>query len=602
MKRQQRQGLLRYFPWQTYPEIRENQRESLELIDKEEGSVTLELPVGTGKTAVGFTFLRELQSQGKAPLFYTAPTKTIVQQVKTMHPEVQIAYGRNEHPCLYYPEEDLRADEIPCSLLVDCSHRVDQETGKTKEPGATACPYLLQKFQAKQGGIVACTTSFYLFTQLFSREWEQPAGLVVDEAHRIAQVVRNALSYEITDVRLQRAIDMIRKIGAEKEAERLKEFLSSMWRIIRTKPARTPALLESHEIRELMDSLMKVNTEVLWNAISAAVQKGLIDTKAERQVLKQLEVLVRDLGRYLRSFEFSLETEKRRPLNYTYAFYEEELEEGKKVQHRLVIRSYYVAPLIKRLLGERTLSCSATIGDPEVFGWETGIRNAAYALPSDFPSENTRVFLPTDTPNLAVKVRTRQQPTRVLRKIAQTCAKFADEGIRSLVVVVSNKERHKFLMLCSEEGVTALSYGNGEAPKDVIARFKAGEGEVLVGTVANYGEGIDLPQQIAPVIFFLRPGYPRPADPATQFEERRFGGSQRWRVWNWRVMIESLQVRGRNVRSSEDIGVTFFISQQFRRFLWAALPKWLKDSYRGDKTFDECVEEALEVLAKSESS
>lgn len=601
MKHLQHQDLLKSFPRGLHPQMRSNQEEALRLIALQDGSATLELPTGSGKTAIGYTFLKALEMTGAGPLFYITPTKAQVDQVHGMHPDMRVAYGRSEHPCLYYPEQNLRADEIPCSLLVDCAHRVNQETGETKEPGAAPCPYLLQKFQAKKGRIVVCTMSFYLFTQLFSREWEKPAGLVVDEAHQIAKVVRNALSYEITDYRLRRVVEILKKIGATQEAEHLDEFLRRMIHIIKRKPRRTPALLEEHEIRELMEVLQKIDIQTLRNKVTTAVAQGTVDPDRDRVALKQLEVIARDLRHYLLSFEYSLPAEHRQPLNYTYAFYEEELEEGKRVHYRLVIRSYYVAPLIQRILGERTVAYSATIGDAQVFGWETGIRYPAYALVSDFPVEHTKVFMPNDTPNLAMRERSRQQPTRILRKIAKTCRQFADHNLRSLVVVVSEAERQKFLMLCNEESVDAVSYGNGVPARQAAAAFKAGKGEVLVGTTANYGEGIDLPGQLAPVIFFLRPGYPSPNDPATQFEERRFG-SQRWKLWTWRVMMESLQARGRNIRSREDIGVTFFVSQQFRRFLWASLPVWLREAYVPVLTFDECIEEAEKLLVISEHS
>ena len=63
-----------------------------------------------------------------------------------------------------------------------------QSTGKTCEPNAVPCPYLKQKYEARQGGMVLCTMSFYLFFQLFSRDGKKPAALVIDEAHRIAEV------------------------------------------------------------------------------------------------------------------------------------------------------------------------------------------------------------------------------------------------------------------------------------------------------------------------------------------------------------------------------------------------------------------------------
>ena len=114
-------------------------------------------------------------------------------------------------------------------------------------------------------------------------------------------------------------------------------------------------------------------------------------------------------------------------------------------------------------------------------------------------------------------------------------------------------------------------------------------------TKMNFGEGVDLPRQIAPVIFVLRPAYPPPDDPRAQFEERRYGNN-RWAIWNWRGMLDSLQVRGRNIRSEDDFGVTIFISQQFRRSVFSALPKTLQVSYRGDLTLDQCVKEAIGLV------
>jgi len=61
-------------------------------------------------------------------------------------------------------------------------------------------------------------------------------------------------------------------------------------------------------------------------------------------------------------------------------------------------------------------------------------------------------------------------------------------------------------------------------------------------------------------------------------------------------MVEALQVRGRNIRSGEDLGVTFFISQQFRRFLPAILPEWLRNAYRGEQKLEKCIEETKKLL------
>lgn len=581
------------FPRNLYPDIRQNQQDALEIIARQ-GSCILELPVGSGKTGIGYTVLKTLEKAGQGPLFYIVHNKTLVDQVKQLHPDVKVVYGRNEYPCLYFQEQNLTAEEVACSILTDCPHRVDQETGLTKVAGVAPCPYYQQKYEAKQGGIIACTFAFYLVTQLFSKEWDEPAGLIIDEAHRIARVVRDTLSYEISDYSLRRAVWILSDID-EPTALNLNRFLKNMIRIIKMKPAYKSTLLETHEIRELMEDLLNIDTISLKRKIKEAISSGKIESKDLAETLKTLEHVVYDLGKYLRSLEYSLETPSHKPLNYTYAFFKEELTGNEKVQYRLFIKSYYVAPIIQKILSRFTVAYSATIGDPEVFGFETGIKLPFYTFPSHFPTKNAKVYLPFDTPNLAVKERSNREPTKVLRRIVRACKEFNEAGLRCLMVVISDKERQKFLMLCNEEEVHAISYGNGINPREAATKFKKGEGGVLVGTGANYGEGLDLPQGIAPVIFYLRPGYPNPTDPATIFEERRWGG-MRWKLWNWRVMIEALQVRGRNIRSAEDLGVTFFVSQQFGRFLYAILPEWLKEAYDSKLSFEKGVEEVKKIL------
>lgn len=590
-------NLLSAFPSQQYPTILPNQQTAFEALSGAGGSLVLEMPTGSGKTGVGYTLLKALSPAADAPLFYVVPNKTLVDQVLEMHPDLVPAYGRNEYDCLYYVPEIFKADEIPC-LSLNCPHRVDQETGETAEEGALPCPYYLAKYRAKRSKIVVCTTAFYLFTQLFSKEFERPAGLVLDEVHQIANSFRSLLSYDISDWHLDQAIKVLRKIGADEEADSLFAFKSVMIGVLRGKSPDQPTLLKDEEITMLMKVLKGVDGNKLRRRVVQAIQAGEIDPLKDRLLLKQLETITYDLYRYVHSFEYALPGEKRHPLNYvTYAYSVNEPDRQKRVQYKLVIRAYYVGALVRKLLAPMTLAYSATVGDADVFKFETGIEAPVVRLSSAFSPENTRVFMPTDTPDLAATKRIKQEPTKSLRKVTRACHRFAENDIRSLVVVVSEKERQKFLWLCEDEGVDALSYGDGVTPRQAASLFKEGQGSVLVGTAANYGEGVDLPDGMSPVIFFLRPGYPNPKHPSTQFEERRYG-NRRWPVWSWRVMIQALQVRGRNVRSVSDRGVTIFVSQQFRRFLFSSLPNWLKPSYEGGKTFDECIEETLEMLSR----
>ena len=592
------EALMESFPHGKYPHMRPSQQQALEILAQTTGSTTLEAPTGSGKTDIGATFLRTLQAAGEGPLYYIVPNKALVDQVASLCPDFTRAYGRNEYDCLYYEEEAYRADDVPCLSLKACPHRVDQQTGLTLVEGATPCPYYQAKFEAKQAPIVVCTFAYYLYTHLFARERKLPAGLVIDEVHQLAKVVRSALSYEITDLHLKRSIKLLRRIGAPAEADGVQLFLDALVSTLRRKPQSQSTLLQDNEIARLMDVVGRIDANALRRLIAEGIASGQIDPVEDRTTLKQLESITYDLGRYVHSLDYALpETGRRGALNYvTYAYSEEEYGDDRKAQYRLIIKAYYAAPIIRALLPERTLAYSATIGNPDIFGFETGIQFPFHSLTGSFPAENARVMMPTNTPNLSKAKRSRQDVTKTLRRVARGCKSLGERDLRCLVVVISEQEREKFLWLCNDEGISAMSYGGDVTARQALEKFKEGEGQVLVGTVANFGEGIDLPGSVAKVTFFLRPGYPSPMDPATQFEERRFGG-QRWKLWQWRAMIESLQVRGRNIRSVDDRGVTIFMSQQFRGFLYGSLPTWLRDSYRGDLTFDECIEEAIALLA-----
>lgn len=597
------QELMDCFPWQQYSEMRPQQREAFEIIARERRSVAFEKPVGIGGTAIGYTFLRAHLRAGVGPLFYIAPTRTLVDQVIRLHPDpdLRVAFGRGEHDCLYYtpnPETNqrLRADEIPCMLLRDCAHRVDQQTGETHTPGAVRCPYLQQKYEAKQGGIVACTAAFYLFTQFYSREWERPVALVIDEADGIADAFRAVLSFEITDWNLGRAVRLLQEFVPD-QAAILEEFLNRMVRIIRGRPSDRRTILEDAEIRELMDILIALRSEVIEAQISAAIVLRQIDPEREREVLNQIQILIRDLRRYLAAFSYSLEAESRHALNYMYAFWRSEPRERERIRNRLVVKVHYVSPIVRRLLAPNTLAYSGTIRDADAFRFETGIDVPVRVLRSDFPPENTRVFLPRDTADLTYRTRSRREPRRTLRQIVRFCREFSEQGQRSLVVLVSESERADFVRICRDEGVDVLSYGNGVGAREVARLYREGQGSVLAGTASNYAQGIDLPGGMTFVIIFLRPPYAPPDDPQVEFERRRFG-RMFWRVQRYRAIRITLQVRGRNIRSATDRGVSFFISQQFRGFIPGALPEGLRPSFRGGLTLEECLAEARELLTR----
>jgi Rad3-related DNA helicase len=597
-----------YFPYHQFPSMTENQTEAFNYLEQNPKiqTVVFEAPTGSGKTLIGGTWLeRERHERGSGHFFYLVPNKTQVDQVVRLYPNMKPVYGRNEHACLFFEDDKLQADEIPCELLVECPHRVDQETGETHLPGARPCPYLQQKYEARTGsGLVVATHAFYLFAVFFGQQF-QPAAVVVDEAHGLAKSLRSVLEHRITDRKLTRIVAALRRINAG-QYHQMMRFLRAVIRTVRKHPAGQRderSILTNEQIGRLVEVLEAIDTKELKQDIRAAVDSGVLDPRKDRELLRQLQTITRSLKTYLSTLKFAMaanpqsKARRRHPSSYIFAFWlKGKMQDKNRTIHELVIRSYNVAPLIERMLPKRVLAYSATVCDEETFGWENGIRGEFKSLRSTFPSSHTRIFMPTDTPNLSVRLMRKGDKKDTHKLVARAAKQFADRGIRSLVVVTSDQERDDFLAYAKVLRLEAVSYGGTITPRVAARKFRdEGKGMVLVGTASNYGEGLDLPNGTAPVIFFYRPGYASPRDPQTAFEERRWGAAV-WSLWNWRVMIELLQVRGRNIRSPQEIGVTFLISQQFRRFVRATLPPWLRPAYVDNRRFKACVEEAMVLL------
>lgn len=608
---------------------RDRQEQAFHAIVESDTGVTIEMPTGEGKTDTGMTPLLALAAQGVGPVFYVTPTKVLVDQIRTQFGDRVIAiFGRSEYRCLYYAcnadGTPVTAQESPCYML-SCKHRVNQETGETEVAGAEPCPYFKAKYEARKraesgGGVIVTTTAFFLINRMMVGGWRElePALTVVDEAHGIADIARNVFEYTLTDFHLRRCISMLRVVNPE-QSDLLQKFLGSFMAIVRSGQREAahpdkPALLKEEQIEKLVAKLDELDAGAIEKSVNDAVAEGSINPMEDRDSLKVLEHLVRGIPRLLSSLRYALEEENRKALNYVIAFHyrkDDHAVEGtqKKARYFLTIKSYFVHPVIRKALGSHAIVMSATIGNPKIYKFETGIGYPFVSLESSFNVKQTRVWMPCDAPDLAFKAMRGEHGRRGARRdaikmVVDYCADFSDAGHRSLVVVVAEEERQRFLRMAGPRGLNeVVSYGNGRTPKDAATAFKAGEGKVLIGTAAQYAQGLDLPAQTAPIIWFLRPGFAPPYDPRVQFEVKRFGGGATgtgsghcWALWNWRAMIQALQVRGRNIRGPEDMGVCFFVSSQFQRFLYRSLPGWLKPAYRKNQTFDAAVAETLKLL------
>ena len=613
--------LLENFP-AAFDAPRPVQLDAFQFIAMNHGSVVLEIPTGEGKTAIGVACAATESAIGTGPSFYITPGKVQVGQVvETLGDEAIVVLGRSDYECLYYvnrgrPEVD--AQQSICYTL-DCPHRVNQETGEIHDPHAEPCTYYQAKWdalvRARDGGTVVTTVAWFLMNRMLVRGWNEldPALVVIDEAHRVANIARSIFETRITDHHLYRAIEMLTDVQPA-EACKLRAFADGMVGKARRYPSSAASLLAEDEIVDLMRTLEALRPDEITKAVREKLATGELNPVDDRDTIKTLEHLALAIPRMVRNLRYATSTygndeEKRSPLGYVVAYYftEEEMEgTRRKASVVFELKSYYVRGLIqKALAGAKVVAMSATIGNPDILTFETGIGGKIMQASSSFNPANTRVYLPTDTPNLAHSKARRDDWKEAIKRIVTAAKRFTAQDHRCLVVVTSEAERQYFRGRAERDGLEdVLTYEPRKmSPKVAAERFRDGEGMVLLGTSANYAEGIDLPGGIAPVTFMLRPGYANPSDAMSQFEERKFGtknGNNRfvWQLRMHRAMIEAQQVRGRNVRSAGDVGVTFFVSQGFRNFLKGAMPSWLESAYRGTLTLDQGVDDALKLLKR----
>lgn len=535
--------------------------------------------------------------------------------------------------------------------------------GQTFQPGADKCNYFNEKLHsllvalgapaAGSAKIVLTTTAYFVMNRLLLKEWRElhPAMIVLDEAHNLARIVRRLFELRITDVHLFRMADKLKPFEPT-QAALIHLFAKKMFAIARKRSPRIEDLLEEDEVNELLDIAEELNRDHIQKAVERAVDSGALSLEKDLKKIKALESLAFGLDRLLRSLRyattgyhtegFTIAEEKKRALNYVVASYliEEEDEEDDGPTHKktiLRVRSYFVAGIIKKTFGHKltdeqkaagkhrtsVLAYSATIGDHKIFYYETGLNLHFVQSGSSFDPGKARIYRCSDMPNLAARVSHWGHKVYAFKQIIESAKVFIENGHRCLVLLVSDNERlgnkknrkqKGFLHFAREAGIDVMTYdrsgsrrGNeGMNSRQALEAFRnEGRGDLLLGTVAQYGEGIDLPafknddSQVhpCPVIFLLRPSFPSPRAPESRFEHKRMGKSGYFKLMYHRAALIAVQARGRNIRSHSDMGVTFYVSQQFEDFLYNALP----DELHEPPTYQVCtmgegVQDALTLL------
>lgn len=605
---------------------------------------TIEGATGLGKGVVEYVLLRAAARKVGRKNYWVVPTRALVKQFSDDFPNLTVAYGRSEHVCPWAAEgfkdepehpvtpADLiqlgtdinatRVSDVATIVCKKCPHYVDPNTGQTQKTGVVDCGYYRQKYQVDRSDAVLCTMAFYLYRFFFNKAIrEDLEALIIDEAHELPKVVQYCLSFEISDHLLLRAIKLLERLPeTQSEIAALKKFVRTMKQMAKAKqrPSGKEQLLDDEEVIRLIAILQPIDNVALEAKLHQAISASLFDLAEDKEAIKTLEVLTRDLRRYVTSLMMSLPKELEdggvlQPLTYTCSFYRTDVEANaeaeatgdrrrrKKVMHQLVVHCAHVGPLIRKLLlPNHCVALSATIGNADAFKFLSGIDFPILRLGSSFPIDQRRIYVPNDIESLAYSPGIERKKNQMLKRIAQRAAWFKQRRQRLLEIVVSEEEREKASRWARDEGLAVVTYGNGVAAKDAFIAFKNGEGDLLLGTSAHFAQGIDLPDQTAPVTFVLRPDFPNPESPQEQFKRRRFGESKTQWINQYQVMQKVIQAAGRNIRGPDDRGVIIYCDARFGKLVSRSLHndyEWLRPCFRSNLTWEECMADAMQLLA-----
>ncbi len=425
--------------------------------------------------------------------------------------------------------------------------------------GGRFCSYeMLMELSKKANVIVA--DYFHMFSPLREKLLKrtgrniEDAIIIVDEAHALADRLRNHLSFKIST----RVVEL-----AEKEARDFTEFetADSLKNIKK-------ALEKTEKSKLALEDEVFIEKEDFMKCIeSVAGYDHLIKTLTElgeRVLEERRKSHVDRVAAFLHAWKGE---------DYGYArIFSREKDYGKKklaVYYNAMDPSIISRPVIHN--SHSTILMSGTMSPMEmhrdILGLE-GERTLLAAYESPFPKENRLNIVATH-----VTTRYKERSPQMFAKIAFTTVLCSEATKGNMAVFFPSYDiRDKVYDLVKERVKKHILLERPEMTKDereaTIDKMKelSNEGAVLFGVMGgSFSEGIDLPGDCLNGVIIVGLPLARP-DLFTQalisYYNKRFGKGVMY-AYTYPAMIKVLQAAGRCIRTETDRGVIVFCDKRF---------------------------------------
>jgi len=513
-----------YFP---FPKIRKQQQDAIDFAldaftKKNKRYVIVEAGTGVGKSAVGYTVARYLNSNlslkenfENGSWFLTTQKILQAQYVRDFgQKKMRSVKSARNHSCSHNKNSNCKDGQM---LLRSIDKRSDQWKACVFE-----CPYKKEKKAFLEATESVTNFAYYLAESNFSGKIKPRKLLVIDEAHNIENELSKFIEINVSE---RFAKSVLKQSWPQKQTQ----FQVVKWIQEDYYPQ---AVIRLQHMEEMIEKL--------------GLGTKLDELKKIATTFEMLSGHVEKMKMFLSSYDKD---------NWVM-----ELVQGEgRAKRKFIFRPIDVSPWAQKYLfrcGQKVLMMSATILNKDAFCDNLGIsrEEAAFiSIPSPFPVENRLVHY------FPVGKMSAREIDNTLPKLAALVREIINQhkGQKGIVHCHSYKIANYLKKKLRSRRILIHNSNN----RDVILKEHEMSKKDTVLLSPSMSEGVDLKGDLSRFQILCKVPYPYLGDPIVK---KRMNKRSSWYpLQTAKTVVQSV---GRSVRSMDDQAVTYILDQDWDRF------------------------------------
>jgi ATP-dependent DNA helicase DinG len=518
----------KFFP---YPQIRDEQTLAIEFvldsfINQNKKFVILEAGTGVGKSAVGYTVAKYLNSQALKPESKFEAGSYFITTQKILQEQYIQDFGSGIRP--------MRS--IKSSSNYKCSYNKKNSCGESqrllkladkKSPFFKACTFNCSYKKAKEQFIGAgegvSNFSYFLAETYYSGKIKPRNLLVVDEAHNCDMQLSKFIEMSISEKFCNQVLNLKFPEGATQL--QVYSWVNDIYEPkLKLHVARMESILEKYSsLRDKLEQFVNLS-----------------------QKYEMLDKHLCKLHRFIEIYEKD---------NWIMNIVESDIRKSKKIEFKPVC----VAPYSNDILfknGDMVLMMSATILDHEGFCETLGVSledSAFISIPSPFPPENKPIIYSGIGRMSSSNIDT------TLPKMADAIKAILEEHKNEKGIIHCHSYKVAHYLKKNIRNSRLLIHGSDN--RDLILRKHINSKKPTVLLSPSMTEGVDLKGDISRFQILCKVPYPYLGDKLIK---------KKMNKWKWWYPLQTaktiVQSVGRSVRSIDDHAVTYILDSDWIRF------------------------------------